>query len=143
MVEFARNRVQKPWLHGLRQQYAQRYHPLAGKYFVLRPRSGSAQEMDPCTVTIRQALYKHCIKVTHTIGGGGGAVEENGAAGSTSSCKTKHLPISGSPTSDTQKQTERSEFITPPRPTGRRSNNSSHCNDHMVLFGHELLKMYL
>ena len=34
----------------------------------------------------------------------------------------------GSPTSDTQKKTrkiERGEFITPPRPTGRRSNNQS------------------
>ena len=35
-------------------------------------------------------------------------------------------PMSGSPTSDTEKkETERGEFITPPRPSGRRSNNNS------------------
>ena len=36
-------------------------------------------------------------------------------------------PMSGSPTLNTEKKnrkTERGEFITPPRPTGRRSNNS-------------------
>ena len=36
--------------------------------------------------------------------------------------------MSGSPTSDTEKKTrkiERGEFITPPRPTGRRSNKQN------------------
>ena len=32
-------------------------------------------------------------------------------------------PMSGSPTFDAQKKTERGEFTTPPRATGRRSKN--------------------
>ena len=31
--------------------------------------------------------------------------------------------MSGAPTFDTEKKQKRGEFITPPRPTGRRSNN--------------------
>ena len=49
-------------------------------------------------------------------------------------------PMSGSPTSDTEKRKiERGEFITPPRPTGRRNNNFSkltyECfNEYVVVF---------
>ena len=36
-------------------------------------------------------------------------------------------PMSGSPTFGTEKKQKRGEFKTPPRPTGRRSNNEKKC----------------
>ena len=46
----------------------------------------------------------------------------------------KYLPMSGSPTFNTEKKKEnrkieRDESITPPRPTGRRSNNYNNHNN--------------
>ena len=45
VVEFARNWVQKPWWHGLKQQYAQRHHPWAVAQLLTLPKKNRTQRI--------------------------------------------------------------------------------------------------